>query len=85
MKIIQINCVYNDGSTGKIVRDLHLSYIDRGHDSFVLYGRGKKTNDKNILKVSSEFEAKIHSAFSRLFGVEFGYSYFSTNQKESFA
>lgn len=80
MKIIQINCVYNTGSTGKIVAGLHSQYINLGHDSFVLYGRGKKVSDANIIKVSSEIEAKIHGLLSRLFGVDFGYSPIATKK-----
>lgn len=80
MNIVQINCVYNTGSTGKIVKDLHYAFTKKGHKSYVLYGRGKKSHDSNVFKISSEFEAKIHSLFSKLFGVDFGYSCFSTKR-----
>lgn len=80
MRIIQINCVYKNGSTGKIVYDLHLDFLSKKYESYVLYGRGKKTNDVNVFKISSEFEAKIHSVMSRLFGVDFGYSPIATSR-----
>ena len=46
MKIIQINCVYKRGSTGKIVYDLHSLAVENGFESIVLYGRGKKEKEK---------------------------------------
>ena len=80
MKIVQLNCVYKNGSTGKLVQNLHLSYLDKGYDSYVLYGRGKKEREKHVYKVSSEFEAKIHGFLSRMLGMDFNYSYFATKR-----
>ncbi len=78
MKILQINCVYNYGSTGKIVCDIHNALIERGVESVVCYGRGAKAKEENVYKVSTELGGKIHSVFSRLFGVEFAFSPFAT-------
>ena len=36
MKVCQINCVYGSGSTGKIVRDIHLTLKDQGIESLVI-------------------------------------------------
>ncbi len=80
MKVIEVNCVYNYGSTGKIVKSLHEGLIENGHESLVLYGRGEKSSDPRIIKTSSEFGAKVHSAFARLFGEEFGFSRFATKK-----
>ena len=78
MKILQVNCVYNKGSTGKIVYDIHCGLKDKGFLSLVCHGRGKKVNEQNVYKVSTEFEAKIHSVLWRLFGVQFGFSPLAT-------
>lgn len=78
MKILQINCVYNSGSTGKIVYDICNDLKNRNFETVVCYGRGKKVEEPNIYKVSTELEAKIHSAFWRLFGVQFGFSPIAT-------
>ena len=78
MKVLQINCVYMTGSTGKIVYDIHSNLIKSGHSSYVCYGRGKKHIEDNVFKVSTEFGAKVHSALARLFGVQFGFSRFAT-------
>lgn len=80
MKILQINSVYKEGSTGKIVHDLHSSYLMMGYDSYVIYGRGNKVKEKNVYKISTELGGMIHSVQSRLFGVDFGFSFFSTNK-----
>ena len=45
MKVLQVNCVYDYGSTGKITKDLHEGLIKRGIDSVVLYGRRQSTHD----------------------------------------
>lgn len=80
MKILHVNFWYNSGSVGKIVRDIHIASLQEGAESFVLYGRGPKVQGKNIIKVSSEWEAKVHALLARLFGVDFGYSFFSTGK-----
>ena len=74
MKVLQINCVYNFGSTGKIVFDIHTTLKNKGIESVVCYGRGVKVKEENVYKVSTELGGKIHSVFSRLFGVDFGFS-----------
>ena len=37
MKILQINAVYGNGSTGNIVRDIHELCLSKNIDSFVAY------------------------------------------------
>lgn len=78
MKILQVNCVYKIGSTGKIMYDIHKCLLDKGYASVVVYGRGKKVREDGVYKSSTELEGKIHSVFSRLFGVDFGYSPIAT-------
>ena len=66
MKVLQVNCVYKLGSTGKIMYDIHKCLLDKGHESVVVYGRGEKVNEPGVYKSSTELEGKIHSAFSRM-------------------
>jgi len=80
MKVLQVNCVYNHGSTGKLVYDLANYLTEHGHQSVVCYGRGVNVSEPNVYKVSSELEAKIHSALSRAFGVQFAHSPLATNK-----
>jgi len=84
VKILQINSVYGNGSTGKIVYDLVHEANKRGIESIALYGRYPVSSDDNAVKVSSEIEAKIHSLISRCTGQQFSYSPFATHKTISF-
>lgn len=65
MKILHVNCVYQKGSTGKIVNEIHSELQRRSIDSVVCYGRGEKKLGKNIYKFCKEFEANIHTLIIR--------------------
>lgn len=80
MKIMQINCVYNKGSTGKIMCNIHNTLIENQIDSVICYGRGTKTTDKGVYKTCGELYAKLNNAFSRLTGLMYGGCFFSTNK-----
>lgn len=80
MRILQINCVYDKGSTGKITRDIHNYLIANNIESIVCYGRGTLIKDKNIYKTCSELEAKINNLISRFSGIMYGGCFFSTNK-----
>lgn len=80
MKVIQINCTYNKGSTGKIVYLLHDYLLRQGDDSLVLYGVGENNTDSNIIKVVSEPVRKIQSLFSRISGYAYAGHYFGTKK-----
>lgn len=80
MKILHINCVYNTGSTGKIVYDVHRELLSRGFDSVVYYGRGEKTNEPNVYKTCGELYSKFNNLRSRITGVMYGGCFFSTNR-----
>lgn len=78
MKLLQINCVYNNGSTGKLVYDIHIGMLNTGENSIVVYGRGKKTKDKNVIKSCLEPYAKFNNLLSRFTGIMYGGCFFST-------
>lgn len=72
MKILQINCTYREGSTGKITYDLHRTLENQGIESVVCYGRGSKTEDAHVYKICSNLYGKANNALSRLTGVMYG-------------
>ncbi len=72
MKILQINCVYKNGSTGKIVEDIHNCLIEKGVNSVVCYGRGRKEKGDNVYKVCSEFASNFNHLISRVTGNTYG-------------
>ena len=80
MKVIQINCVYARGSTGKITRDLHEGLLEKGVDSIVIYGRGQKSSDPRVIKVCSEFYAHVNKVWSFITGLMYGGCFLSTNR-----
>lgn len=80
MKVLQVNCVYNTGSTGKIMCDIHTELLKNGHESVICYGRGAKTSDKNVYKTCGELYSKFNNLFSRFTGIMYGGCFFSTNR-----
>ncbi len=80
MKVMQINCVYNTGSTGKIVYDIHAELKKQEVESVVCYGRGKNANEKGVYKTSSEILAKFNNVKSRITGCPYNGSFFATGK-----
>ncbi|MCD4533750.1 glycosyltransferase [Nocardioides sp. cx-169] len=80
MKIVQINNVYSSGSTGRITSNLHHDLIRRGHQSSVLYGRGRKSDDAQVVKVASEKAAKWNAAKARAYSLQYAGSEFATRR-----
>ncbi|SDK97282.1 glycosyltransferase [Halanaerobium congolense] len=66
MKVLQINSVYGIGSTGRIAQDLNNLLIEKGHQSYVAYGRESITEDDNIIRIGSRFDNYFHVAVTRL-------------------
>jgi len=72
MKILQINCVYNEGSTGKLVKLLHHHILKQGWDSIVLYGRGHTFQEEGVIRLGSNLYGKINKLISKLSGLMYG-------------
>lgn len=80
MKILQVNCVYRKGSTGKIVCDIHNELQHKSEESVVCYGRGANITEDNVYKTCGELYSKINNLISRFTGVMYGGCFFSTNK-----
>lgn len=80
MKILQVNCVYKKGSTGKIVQDIHSDLKENDIESIVCYGRGEEIIEKNVHKVCGELYSKVNNLRSRITGIMYGGCYFSTRK-----
>ena len=48
MKVLQVNVVYKNGSTGKITADIHTELLKNGIESVVCYGRGSKVDEPYV-------------------------------------
>ena len=80
MKVLQVNCVYNKGSTGKIVYDIHTELLKNNEESVVCYGRGAKLKEPNIYKTCGELYSKLNNVWARITGLMYGGLYFSTKK-----
>ena len=80
MKVLQVNCVYKKGSTGKITYDLHSGLIEKGIESVVCYGRGELVKEPGVYKICPEWYSKINNALSRITGIMYGGCFFSTKR-----
>lgn len=68
MKVMQINCHYKYGSTGKIVYEIH-NYINKhNNESYVCYGRGLTYNEQDVYRVSNEYVCKSRKLVDTFFG-----------------
>ena len=80
MKVIQINCVYGKGSTGKITEVIHKGLLERGVDSLVIYGRGQRPKEERLYKPCYELMAKFNNLASRVSGIMYGGCHSSTRK-----
>lgn len=72
MKVLQINSVYDFGSTGKITADIHRLLPQYGIESVVCYGRRDKSYEKNVYRISDDFYSHIEHFRANITGVMYG-------------
>lgn len=80
MKVLQVNCVYKKGSTGKITHDIHTELQKMGTESVVCYGRGEKVQEQNVYKTCGELYSKANHLLAKITGVMYGGCFFSTRK-----
>lgn len=78
MKVLQVNILFNQGSTGKIVADIHKVLTDKNIESIACYGTGPKVKDKNIHKLASHYELSFYRIWAHIFGLQYAYGFLST-------
>lgn len=79
MHILQVNCVYKKGSTGKIVADIHQGLEKRGIRSTVCYGRGIALDEARVYKTCPEWYAHLNHLITLGTGIQYGGCRFSTD------
>lgn len=84
MKVLLLNCVYKQGSTGKIVASLHDGLLREGLDSFVFYGTGKKVLENNVRRICGTIEHNFNALLSRITGIPFGGVFISNRRIKRF-
>lgn len=67
MKIVQINS-FSNGSTGNIMMDIHQELLKQGIDSYVVWGRGRKAQNKNEIYMNDKVGVYFHALYARITG-----------------
>lgn len=78
MKILQINNVYGEKSTGKLTKLIHEGIRQKGWESLVVYGRGKNTKGAGVIRLCPDWYGKMNSLLSRFTGIPYGGCFLST-------
>lgn len=78
MKIIQINVLAKEKSTGRTTNELHNYLINHGHDSYVAYAIGDKIDDIHMYKMTTFVDYYLHNICARIFGSQGFHSIFAT-------
>jgi putative colanic acid biosynthesis glycosyltransferase len=77
VKILQINIVYKEKSTGRTCYEVKRVLENCGHKGYVAYGKGKHT-DENTYRIGSDIEYYFHNIMARITGLQGYFSYFAT-------
>ena len=66
MKVVQINTFPNK-ATGNIMMNIHKYLIENGHESYVVWGRGRRAQNKYEICMSTKLDVIFHVAYTRIF------------------
>lgn len=72
MKVLQINCWFGEGSTGKIVYAVHEYLRQKNDESYVIYGMGNRSNDICAFRTTPKAVRKLQSLRARITGYPYG-------------
>lgn len=81
MKVLQINLSYDEGSTGKIVANIHSRLFRDGHESYVVFGLGEnqvKDDPIHLYRTTSNSKSLLYRRISRVTGLRYNTAYFET-------
>ena len=66
-KLLQINSVANQGSTGKIAEQIGRIAIQHKWESYIAYGRGTPKSESHLVRIGNNADICFHVLQSRLF------------------
>ena len=66
MRVLLVNSVASEGSTGKIVSDLYRAYLREGFECMVAYGRGKGNDEIQTYKIGNRLDFYVHAIGTRI-------------------
>lgn len=79
MKVLQINVVHKEKSTGRTCLEVNKALESKGYEGYVAYGKGKH-NDSNTYRIGSEIDYYFHNIMSRITGLQGHFSFFATKR-----
>lgn len=65
MKIVQIN-TFPYKATGSIMMSIHKMLLEQGHDSYVVWGRGRAPIDDHEISIADDIGVKFHGLYTRI-------------------
>lgn len=77
MRILLLNSVYREGSTGKIVASIGDVLRSQGHEVLTCYGLGEHHIDVFSKRVCTDLEHYFNAIWSRISGIPYGGLFFS--------
>lgn len=80
MRVLQINAVYGQGSTGTIVRDIEHLCIQTGIECFVASPDRNVRAARNHYVIGGLLDHKLHAVLSRIYGMQAYYSHYPTKK-----
>lgn len=66
MKILQINCIANSCSTGRIAEQVGELAQQEGWESYIAYGQYAYTSSSKLIRIANKFDLGIHFIETRL-------------------
>lgn len=78
MKILQVNNVYGEKSTGKLTMQLHEGLLREGYEAVAVYGRGRTYRGEGLIRLCPDWYGKLNSLLSRITGMPYGGCLLST-------
>jgi len=78
LKILTINCVYEVGSTGKIIKDISAILNSKSCEFIHCYEFGELVKINNVYRLAGHYEFLFYYVWSRMIGLQFGTGYIST-------
>lgn len=78
MKVLQVNNVYGEKSTGKLTRQVHEGLLERGVQSVAIYGRGREYKSEGVVRLCPDWYGKLNSLLSRFTAMPYGGCLLST-------
>lgn len=80
MKIVQINTVLNVGSTGRICENIGDIVIEKGGDSYIVFGRDASESNSKAIKIGNFVSKLIHFLGTKIWDKHGLYSKHSTKR-----